>query len=58
MMEITLTKETQKDMENGYLCLETHNCLCNLALNELPLYVSWKDKDLYIEVVMKILLSS
>jgi len=33
-------------MQNGYLCLENHNCLCNLALNELPLYIFWKDTDL------------
>ena len=33
-------------MQNGYLCIEEHDCLCNLALNKLPIYVFWKDKDL------------
>jgi len=33
-------------MKNGYLCEEQEKCLCNIALNEVPLYIFWKDQDL------------
>lgn len=33
-------------MKTEKLCLEGYDCLCNLALNQLPIYVFWKNEDL------------